>query len=86
VSNTSHSHDRVELDTLLGSDPPDGLLSVDHAAKALQLPADVVRRAIKHGALRAVDAPEPRVSAQSVDAFLTARLAVNRATVPPEAA
>ena len=76
----------VESDRLLGADEAGRLLSVEHAAGALQLPVDVVRRALEKGALRGTRGPVERISQQSVDAFLAARAAVHEATDLPEAA
>ncbi|MDH3225580.1 MAG: hypothetical protein OEM67_00605 [Thermoleophilia bacterium] len=77
---------QVEPDSLSDADRADGLVSIDHAAEAMKLPAGVVKRALEKGAFRGVSAPEARVSAQSVEAFLAARVAVDRTASPPEAA
>lgn len=77
---------QVELDSFFETDQADRLVSLDHAAQVMKLPAGVVKRALEAGAFRGVSAPEARVSAQSIAAFLAARVAVDRAAIPPEAA
>jgi hypothetical protein len=77
---------QIDLDSLFGSDQADRLVSLDHAAQAMRLPAGVVMRALETGAFRGVSAPEARISAKSIEAFLAARVAVDRAAMPPGAA
>ncbi len=86
VVHATGTHNQAEPDSLFGTDRADRLLNIDHAAQAMQLPVDVVRRALQKGALRGVEAPEPRVSAKSVEVFLMARVAANRTVAPPKAA